>query len=385
MEKQKKILLLIEPAREYERGILNGIAKYSHLHGPWIFSRNIPPVSGGTTLSVSQIKKLDLDGIIVREPQITKAITSMSLPVIVSPYRKPFTNIPNILTNDNAIGKMAAEHFLERGFRNFAFFGLNTKFFWSKNRCESFTKHLQIAGHKTHIFKQTSKRTKISLTARQKLIADWLTSLPTPIGIMVANDDYSQQLFEVIETLNLSVPADFAILGVGNDRIVCGFNWPPLSSIVLDTETGGYRAAQLLDRMIKNPNTKKRNIVIEPLHIAVRNSTDVLAIEDTDLAEAFAFIRRNADKTIQVDDVVRATTLSRRLLYKKFQEALGRSIYQEIRRLRMNRAAEILLETNLSIEHIARSLGYGDAKNLSRCFRKEKGLTPLAYRKEHLT
>ena len=379
MDKTKKIMLLIESSRAYEQGILAGIANYSRLHGPWLFYRNIPAVSGGKKITLSQIKKLETDGIIVREQDITEKLLTLNQPTILSPFRKRFDGLSNIITNDRDISRMAVKHFVNRGFKNFAFFRNDKRFFWATQRCEAFCQAAKDTAETINIYEHSNT----SKPRNMKLVIDWIKSLPKPVAIMSATDDFSYMLFEAARTAGLNVPESVAILGVGNDEIVCGLQWPPLSSIALNTQEAGYKAAELLDNMMKTGQSEPADITIEPLRVISRHSTDILAIEDEYVAQALRFIRQHAKELIQVDDVVNAVPLSRRQLYNRFQETLNRSIYQEIRRVRMNHSAAMLVETNLSISEIAHSLGFTDLKNISRCFSHEKNMTMLAYRKKY--
>jgi LacI family transcriptional regulator len=378
--KTRKVLLLIESSRAFEQGILKGIADYSHLYGPMIFYRNIPRVSGGSRLTLAQIKKLHPDGIIVREQDITEKLLTLNLPTIVSPYSKPFDGLPNILTNDQAISKMAALHLLDRGFKNFGFFGFDNKFYWSLNRCESFAKNLSKTSNSISVYKKNPAKNSQSEHVQ---IAQWLESLPKPVAVMAANDDHSYALFEAIKIAGLQVPETVAIIGVGNDEIVCGLNTPPLSSVALNTQAAGFKAAQMLDKMIRGDKVRTKNIIVEPLRVVERNSTDILAIHDESVVGAIRFIRQHCNEMIQVDDVAQAVNLSRRQLYNKFKATLGRSVYQQIRRFRMTHAARMLIDTNMSVADIAISLGFTDTKNISRCFREEQGTTMLAYRRKY--
>jgi LacI family transcriptional regulator len=383
MARQRKVLVLIESSRAYEQGILRGIAQYSRLHGPWYFFRNIPAVSGGKQITVSEIKKLGVDGIIIREQKNLADIMKLGIPTVISPYSKTFSGFINIVTDDAAIGKMAAEYLLERGFRHFAFWGNDPNFFWSVLRCDYFTNVITKAGFKVETYEKPRRKSGHLHLRQLDPIAEWLNSLPKPIAIMVATDDFSHDLFEAIKSTRFHVPEDVAVIGLGNDEIVCGFASPPLTSIVLNAERAGYEAAEKLDRLIGGEKVKHDDIVIHPLHVVTRNSTDVLAIEDADVAKAVRFIRQHTRDMIQVDDVVEAVAISRRSLYKKFEKTLGRSIYQEIRRVRVEQAARLLLETSMSVAQIARSLGYPDLKNMSRVFQQEKNMSLLAYRKKY--
>ncbi|MDD5522888.1 MAG: DNA-binding transcriptional regulator [Kiritimatiellae bacterium] len=367
----------MDTSRGYEQGLIRGILKYSRLHGPWKFFRIIPVVSGGRKIVLADLKNWNADGIIMREKDEFIPALSLGLPAIIAPYRNTFHKHSNITTNDNAVGIMAAEHFLDRGFRHFAYYGVGN-WSWSFNRQNSFSRRLAKDGFKTHIYTDLRQS---SQAEKQSRLANWLSSLPRPFGLMVCTDDRSHDCFEACKIAGLDIPEDIAIIGVGNDELVCDFSDPPLSSIVLNTEQGGYKAAELLAGMISRKKAGNRNIIVEPLHVVTRQSTDILATEDRNIARAICFIRDNAGHNINVEDVVKSVPMSRRLLYHRFKKVLGRSIHEEIIRAQVQYAAKMLSETDLPITEIAFKLGYPDAKNLSRIFRREKGITPTAYRK----
>jgi LacI family transcriptional regulator len=214
-------------------------------------------------------------------------------------------------------------------------------------------------------------------------MADWLKSLPKPVGLMTCTDDRSQDVVEASKIAGVHVPEDLAIIGVDNDELVCELSSPPLSSIALNTQRSGYEAAELLDKLMSRKRIKMANltIVVHPTHIVTRQSTDILAIEDRDVVAAVRFIRRNAREMIQVDDVVDTVAVSRRSLEQRFRRELGCSVLAEIKRARIDQVARMLVETNLSVSQIALALGYSGVENIARYFRSEKGMSPLAYRK----
>jgi LacI family transcriptional regulator len=175
-----------------------------------------------------------------------------------------------------------------------------------------------------------------------------------------------------------------AVVGVDNDEFICDLSSPPLSSIVLSVEKAGYEAAELLDKMMAAEQIARPEIYIRPTHVVTRQSTDILSIEDTDVAEAVSFIRQHAKMPIQVASVVEAVSLSRRVLEKRFRRALGHSIHAEIRRVRTELIVQMLAETEMPISEIADALGFPSVAHVSRYFRKEKGMSPLKYRRQYV-
>jgi LacI family transcriptional regulator len=373
------VLLFVETSREFGRGLLYGIARYSRLHGRWRVYR----WPGALDSLLPEWKHLKLDGAIVRDVKAVEILAHSGLPVIFAQHnRDSYAPFPAIITDSVGIGSMAAEHFLDRGFQNFAYCGLD-EFAWSRGRAQYFTQRLQHAGFGVSVYFQPISKTGRVVRNEQNRIADWLQLLPTPVGVMCCNDDRALQVVEACKLAGLQVPDDVAVLGVDNDVLVCDLADPPISSIALDTETAGHEAAKLLDHLMKGSPMTGQQIPVRPTHIVTRMSTDILAVTDPDVAAALRFIRRNSNRLIQVDDVVEATNVSRRVLEKRFKTTLRRSVHQEIRRVRIDNIIPLLVGTDMSITDIAARCGFAGVEHISRYFRKETGASLRDYRKEH--
>ena len=372
-----KVILLIETSTAFGRGLLRGIAKYSHLHGPWVFYREV----GGMRKTLPQLRDWGANGMIVREVKKQEEMFAMGLPTIVCPHiRGRVPGVPNIVGDDDAIGTMAAEYLLHRGFKHFAFCGFDDMF-WSRGRGENFGKRTAEAGFETHFYKQPRTKAKRLWQNEQAIIADWLKSLPKPAGLMACNDERGQHVTEACKLAGLHVPEEVAVLGVDNDESICDLSDPPISSIMFNSERAGYEAAELLDKMMRGQKVTKETIIIPALHIVTRQSTDIFALEDREVANALRFIRKHSKELIQVRDVLNVVSLSRYSLYQRFRRALGSSPNKEIRRARVDQVARLLVETNLSISEIASVLGYSSAAHIARYFREEKGMSLQKYRK----
>ena len=379
MPKIPKVILLIETSRAPGRGLLKGIAKYARLHGPWVFY-NEP---GGLAKVMPKMKYWDADGIIMRDSRKVSVALKSGAPFIIYIHQQEAPkDTPFITTDDRKIGRMAAEYLLNRGFRYFAFCGFDD-IYWSRNRCKNFSKRIAESGFENHIYKQPKSRTQCLWENEQAILADWLKSLPKPVGVMTCNDDRSHHVSEACKTAGLGIPEQVAILGVDNDELACELSDSQLSSVALNVQNGGYEAAELLDKLMAGKKPKKQTIIIKPTHIVTRQSTDILAIEDPEVAAAVRFIRQHAKETIQVTDVVNAVALSRRVLEKRFRKVLNRSVLEEIRRVRIDKVVWMLIDTNLSISQIASALGYPSVKHIARYFRREKAMSLVAYRKQY--
>ena len=336
-------------------------------------------------------------------------LLSLGLPTIVSPYTEPFAGPPNIVTDDAAIGTMAATYLLDRGFRHFAYCGFGDTYYWSRRRGVSFGDTIRGAGFDVHCYEyeQPGTKTPHSWEKEQAILTDWLRGLPQPVGLMACNDDRCQDILEACKAAGLHVPEQVAIVGVGNDDLVCDLAAPPLSSVALSAQKAGYEAAAILDRWMGGdkiaslrvevvpPSNRGQDardtrtavgdpIIVRPSRVVTRQSTDVFAVPDRQVVEALRFIHTCARKeAIQVDDVLRSVPVSRRSLYDRFARTLGRSVHEEIKRVRVDELTHLLVDTDLPMSQLALQLGCPDIKNLARYFKQSTGVTPLQYRHRH--
>ena len=382
-----KVIILIENSRGFGRELLRGIAKYCRLRQPWNFYR-IPaffldPHARLRQQELKRMKQWGATGIIMREIENIEDIIAFNLPTIVSTYsKKEIQNVCSIKINNHAIGVMAAEHFLEIGFKNFAFCGLDD-FFWSHERREGFTERLSGEGYKAHIFEQSKKANQL-WDAEQITLGNWLSALPKPVGVMACVDERSQDIIETCKTVDIKIPEEVAVIGAENDELICTLANPALSSVAINGVRAGYQAAELLDALMSGEKKMRQQaIIVEPTHIEVRQSTQTFGIADIEVAKAINFIKLHCRELIQVSDVVNVTNYGRRGLEKKFQRLLRRSIHDEIRKARIELIAKMLRETSKTISEIAESVGWLSVNNIARYFKQEKGISLLEYRKKY--
>lgn len=380
-----RVALLIESSRAYGRGLLLGVAKFVREHGRWsIFlqERSLGDVSPGW------LKEWEGDGIIARVENrpMAEAIRRLGLPAVDVRYLLPNLAMPSIRTDDEAVARVASEHLLERGFRHFAFCGFDGADY-SDIRRDSFAERIAQAGFRCHAFEDPQKPRRASTLEYEEhglkyedLVASWLKDLPKPIGLMACNDIRGQQVLNACRAIGVAVPDEVAVIGVDNDEVLCDLSDPPLTSVIPNTERIGYEAAALLDRMMAGARAPKHPIFIEPAGIVTRRSTEVLAIEDRHIAAAVRFIREHACEGIDVSDVLRAVPLSRSTLERRFGRALGRSPKDEILRVRLNRAKQLLVQTDFSLALVAEKVGFEHTEYLSVIFKKKTGLTPGQFR-----
>ena len=386
MSTTKRVILLIEKSRAYGRGLLRGVARYATVGGPWQLHMEPEFYRLSHRQSEKWMKGLTADGIIAHlaDVRVIDSILELDIPAVIAGIREPVANAHVLAADEEAIGQMAMDYFQDRGFRRLAYCGLDDMF-WSRQRGETFCRKAWEAGCEIRLYEQP-KRTRLRRDeAELPILADWLRSLPKPTALLCCNDDRSKQALAACKAAELQVPDEIAILGIDNDELVCELGYPQLSSIALSVEATGYAAARLLGDLMANhaAHRSKERIVVSPLYVVERQSTDVLATDDREVAAALRFIREHARAGIQVQDVAEATALSRRALQQRFRRALGRSIHDEIKRTRTDLMARMLVTTNLSIAEIARLLQSTEMKNIARYFRQRTGLTPAQYRKRY--
>ena len=380
MRRNPTVMLLIDTSRVFGREVFRGVTKYSHLHGPWIL-HNTLPFFGKSASNLPRLDTLDVDGLIVMIPdkKIIEQAVKTGLPIVVKGLRESVPGVPNFISDNIGAGQMAAQHLLSLGLRHLAYCGYHGVS-WSEEREEGFTQRAADQGSELHIYRQLRSRQKRQRGNERQILVDWLKSLPKPVGIMAANDDRGQEVIEACRTVGILVPDEAAVIGVDNDEIICEQANPPLSSIVRNYEKAGYEAAELLYRSIAGENISDKSVVIRPTKVVSRQSTDVLAIEDPEVAEAVRFIRQVAARPLAVQDVLETVAISRRRLDQKFCRILGHPIHREITLARIERITRLLLETNRSVTQIAYDLGFHGPDHIGRYFRRHKGISPTDYR-----
>jgi LacI family transcriptional regulator len=384
MTEIKKVVLLINPDRAHTRGLVNGIIRYAGIQGDWTFYRPIESRMSKTKRLLSTLKEMQPDGILMRQPPEMAEIIKLGIPIVAFIYsQEKFPGIVNVVTDGVSVGKMAAEHLIRCGFRDFGFCGYDD-WWWSMLRGEVFAEAITQAGYKTYFYKLPRAKTNRVWHKEVHVVADWLKTLPKPIGIMAANDDRGEMVLEACKIAGLRVPDDVAVLGVDNDEIICNLSTPSLSSIVMGVEKGGYEGASLLNTMMKEKKPREGELVVKPIQVIQRQSTDVLAIDDREVVEAIRFIRNHATNSIQVDDIVNHVSLSRRVLEKRFRKILRHSIRDEIQHTRTDKIIYLLFGTNMTISEISQTTGFSSVANFSRYFCQAKGISPAAYRKQYI-
>jgi LacI family transcriptional regulator len=370
------VALLVETTRSYGREVLRGIVQHARVHGPWLL--HLP--DRAVIDSIPTREEWNGDGIIVQPHQDAKFIKQLvesGKPVVSLSGPPGAGGLPTVIAHQSAVAEQAIAHFRERGFTRFAYCGSNSERVWPPTG-ELFRKAAESQGQACELY--LPGYDPEARTLRLAHLGSWLKSLRKPTALLAYNDLRAREVLDACQLVGVRVPEEIAVLGVSNDDLICDLSNPPLSSVIHNCRRIGFEAAAMLDRIIRGEKGPAV-VEVEPLGVKTRQSTDLLAIEDPEVATALRFIRENACGGIRVDDVLQEVAMSRRALEIRFREAVGRPPHMEIRRVQLERVKELLATTDYKLERISEMGGFSTAQYLAGLFHRVAGMTPGEYRR----
>lgn len=374
------VAVMVETETSWGRRIIRGIAQYSDKNAHWHLL--IDPRDHEQRSALPDGWRGD--GVIARlssRQQVDQIQERMIPAVDVDDAVPSIPEIGRVITDETARAELAIEHLLARGFTQFAYFAPPSHRY-SSSRGDAFQQAVAQSGYLCHTYRPGYRAgRKISWGEQQRRVNRWLLSLPRPIAILAVDAQHARHLAEVCHFSSIRVPDDFAILAGDSDDLLCEVSTPPLSAVSLACERIGYEAAAMLHQMMEGAKAPVKPILVPPLGVVSRQSTDFLAIDDPMIVRALRFIQTHTHHGIGVDDILREVPLSRRSLEIQFKSYLGRTPAEEIRRVQLERARELLLNRDLSITEVASSCGFSNATRFGIAFRKKFGTTPRSYRK----
>ena len=379
MKLRRNVALIVETESCYGRNILRGIARYQRVRDEWsVFLR------GGEfrTSPPQWLSEGSIEGAICRAmtPELAETLLDKKVATVDLNDRCAPMGLPRIKSDMWAIGRLATQHLLERGFRDLAFCGFENEL-WSRERLQGVEQQLTGRGRLCSVFTSCSEALRDHTWNQERArIMAWLQTLPRPVGIVACSDVRGYHVLDACRALDIAVPEDVAVIGVDNADTCCDFCYPPLSSVVPDAERIGFEAAQLLDLLMTGQQSPFEELLIAPREIITRQSSDVMAVDDPTLAWALRFIRESACSGITVADVLARAPLSRSTLERGFRHFLGHSPQEEIRRVRLERVKCLLAETEWSLAQIASATGFNSPEYLMVQFKRVMGQTPSQWR-----
>jgi LacI family transcriptional regulator len=356
--------------------MLKGIAYYERSHRPWAAFLDD---EARAEVDLHWVSSKKWDGVISRHttPGLVRTCGKLGLPLVDLNDVPPFPGVPKIRPDNTVMGHLGAEHFMERGYRHYGFCGFaNTA--WSCERRDGFVEALRLAGQECDVFdvEYPGDLTPFWDAKQITALGAWLRRLPKPVAVMACNDLRALQVISAAQAIDLLVPEEVAVLGSNNDTIRCDLAYPPLSSVAANAFQSGYQAAECLDQLMAGRTP-------EPMDVVTRHSTDILAIDDKNVAAALSFIRENSCRGITVEEVLHHAFASRSVLEKKLRRYLGRSPQAEIRRVQVAKIRELLLETDFPLKKIAELTGFEHVEYMCVVFKRLTGDSPGGYRKKN--
>jgi LacI family transcriptional regulator len=387
------VAVVVDSSLPYDRAIAMGVAEYARERGDWRLyveeelGRRLPNFDDWSGQGI--IASFD-------DADVARTVMASGLPVVaVGGGGGGFiqdSSISYVATDDALVARLAAEHLLERALEHFGFYGLpsSSATVWSDSRCRAFVERITAVGRPCHPLVARNEATRWTLL--QAELAEWLTALPKPVGIMACDDVRARHVLEVCRMLRLRVPHDVAVIGVDDDEFVCELSDPPLSSVAQAARLVGYEAARLLDRQLRpvrpvrrGPRSAGRDalparLVVPPVGVVARRSTDTLAVADPVIAAAIRHIRERATRNLSIADLVQESHLSRWQLEERFRRVVGRSMHDDILHVRLGEARRLVTTTDLPLKAVAPRAGLSSVTYMTTLFRRHFRMTPAAMR-----
>lgn len=362
--------------------MLKGIAHYERTHQGW---DSFLDDEARSQSDLRWLRNKQWDGVISRHTtaSLVQTCAELQLPLVDLNDTAPFSGVPKLRPDNVGMGHLGAEHFIERGYHHFGFSGF-ANHGWSCERRDGFVEALALARHVCHVHDvdYPGDLTPIWDARQIATVSAWLRTLPKPVAVMACNDMRALEVLGAAQSAGMLVPEEVAVLGANNDSIRCDLAYPPLSSVATNAFQSGYQSAELLAQLINGQAPDNFDRRIEALGVITRPSSDILAINDKNVALALSFIRENASQGITVEQVLKHAFASRSQLEKKFRQFLGRSPQAEIRRVQVAKIKQLLLETDYPLKTIAELTGFEHVEYLSVVFKRLTGESPGGYRKK---
>lgn len=382
MSSNRRVALLIDSATTWGAGLVEGIVDYAHANSDWHIS--LGPFGKYDRMLLPDHWRGE--GVVARiaHGELATQISDRGIPAVdVSWYRYGGDKVQHCTCDEVAVAEMAATYFIDKGFRQFAYCGSCLRPNFVDHLGDAFEKILR---SRTFTCMRYTPRSSSDgflppPDALEALIV-WLRQLPKPVALLAFDALQGRQITDACQVAGIKVPTEVAVLGGEHDHLSCRISRPPLSSVDHDPYTVGWTAARLLADLMQG-SVVSSPVLLRPLRIIAQQSTDTVAVNDDLLRASIRYIREHHHKHMQVSDILNEVPISRRALEKGFRKCLGRSPAEEIRRVRIEHAIQLLCDTAWPMPKIANSCGFERSELLTRAFRRELKTTPSAFRKRH--
>ena len=365
---------------------LRGIKDFSDRIGGWNLVTSPPALrsAGEENLHLSALKSWRGEGVIacLTTRHEERFAQRLPFPVVnLSGWQPPQPGgLPRVNADHEQMGRLAAEHFMSIGLRHFAYYGMQGPWY-SRQREAGFQTRLEDAGKSCWIYnqKRDDAETK-SWLQRHAPLQQWLKKLPKPVGVFAVQDYRARVIVEFCERLHLKIPDDVAILGVDNDLMTCDFCVPSMSSISRNPFACGVAAGQLLDDLMQGRRRVQTAVMIPPIGVIQRRSTDRLYDDDPLIRRVSDYLASHLAEGGTITTIAQALKVSRRLLELRFRERLGLSPHAYLQQRRVTQAKILLLNRRHDFVHVlAEQCGFKSVRGFRDTFRTLTGSTPADY------
>jgi LacI family transcriptional regulator len=364
---------------------LRGVTDYAEQRGGWSLTASPPALSwaGEEPLTLDSLRGWPGDGVIaaIASSADIRAAKRLGKPIVNMAATLREAGFPRVMPDHRGMGRLAAEHLLDRGLRRLAYYGVEGLWF-SQQRCQGFIERARQAGVACEVL-EVPCHGDTRLTWQQRLapVTRWLQQLRRPVGLLAMQDYRARAVLDECQRLGIDIPHDMAVLGMEDDPTICEYCRPTLSSISRNGWRLGYETAALLDRLMDGRSPPPHDVIVPSDGVVARQSTDTVAMDDPHVAAAVHFIHDHGAESFGVDRVVQATSISRRQLEVRFRRVLNCTLHEYICRERIERAKRLLRRPErIKLRQIATASGFATVERMRLVFKRTCGLTPLQYR-----
>lgn len=373
-----KVILLIDCASEFDRKLLRGMVRYSKENGSWLFYRipsDLRIGEGREEWAIQWAKKWKADAIIGRWDECKfRLLENLNIPVVLQNNSSRSDVYSNLTGDYEGTGRLAALYFKKKLYTNYAYFGVRDVI-WSEERGKGFKE--EVENNKGTFFSYAEE--PVTGDDRRSIIL-WLKSLPEHTALFCCDDAHALLISETCRIIGRRIPEDIAVLGVDDDDLLCEISDPPISSIQLDVESGGYAVCKCLHQKILSKDSRPFNVNISALGVRERASTLAHNVNDEYVSQLLNYIDNFYNTDLEMDDILKLVPLSRRSIETRFKKSTGITIYQYLLSVRVEHFSYLLSTTSRPLTDLAYEVGFRDFGNVSRTFRKFKGCTPQEFR-----
>jgi LacI family transcriptional regulator len=373
-----RVLLVLDSSAAWSRGTLRGFTQVAHEHGWSIL--HYPPAANLDWLAGELPPSAAVIGPTFSGPWPERLRHCVSVAINADRCAE---GVASVLVDEASITDLAVSHLLARGFRKLTTFRFDD---WGALREQRFRETAERLGAQLQPawWSDTAHALAPGALRREEdpvAIMAWLSGLKKPCGIFALCDARARMVARYARAANLRVPEDVAIVGVDNDTFECEITAPPLSSVAVPWRSVGESAAQLVHLGLRGTPIAGTRVLVKPLDVVVRRSSDAFAIENSLVSSAVAWIHGHVGTRLTVPLIADAIRVSRQRLERHFRRHLGRTVHEEIRRARVELARRLLSTTELPLPEVAKQSGFTTSALLSVAFRREVGVPPGAYRR----